>query len=122
MGVPTTLSIPPQDAAITARHAARVQAHQTYLQRKIANLMDQQAAILAAIVGDQMDRAVLREKMEVDNELSKAQFEITEELEVLLTLDVKAERSNIYCTYQEDEQRLINNWGKVYTLTLGQCT
>ena len=62
------LTIPPQDAAITTRHAQRVQAHKTRLKRKIANLEDQQVAILAAIVADPTDRAVLREKMEVEEE------------------------------------------------------
>ena len=45
-----------------------------------------------------------------------------EELEVVLTMNKKAEQSNVYRTYQEDEQRLITNCGKVYTLTLRQCT
>ena len=72
MGVLTTLSIPPQDVAITVRHTACwVQAHQAYLQRKISNLMDQQVVIQAAIITNPLDRAVLREKMEVEYELSK---------------------------------------------------
>ena len=37
-------------------------------------------------------------------------------------MDEKAERSNIYRTHREDEQRLITNCGKVYMLTIGQCT
>ncbi len=60
--------------------------------------------------------------MEVDDDLSKARFELSEELELVLTMDKKAECSNVYRTHQEDEQMLISNWGKVYTLTLGQCT
>ena len=121
-GVLTVLTIPPQDAAISTRHAQRVQAHTTRLNRKIANLMAQQVAILAAIAADPTDRAVLREKMEVKDSISKAQFELTEELKIAYTLDEKAERSNVFCTHCENEQRLINNRGKVYTLTLGQCT
>ena len=84
------LTIPPQDVVISTRHAQRVQAHQTRLQHKIENLLDPQAAILAAIAADPMGRSVLQGKMEVEDELSKAQFEITEELEVVLTLDNKA--------------------------------
>jgi hypothetical protein len=60
--------------------------------------------------------------MEVDENLSRVRFELTEELNIVLTLDKKAKHSNVYCTYREDEQRLISNCGKVYTLTLGQCT
>ena len=36
--------------------------------------------------------------MEIKDDLSKAQFELTEELEVVLTMDKKAERSNVYHT------------------------
>ena len=107
-GVLTVLTIPPQDVAISTRHAQRVKAHETRLKRKIANLKDQQVAILAAIVADPRDRAVLREKMEVEDAISKAQFELTEELEIAYTLDEKAERSNVFRTHREDEQRLIN--------------
>ena len=37
-------------------------------------------------------------------------------------MDEKAEQSNVYRTCRKDEQRLITNRGKVYTLILGQCT
>jgi predicted RNA-binding protein with PUA domain len=37
-------------------------------------------------------------------------------------MDEKAERGNVYRTHCEDEQRLITNRGKVYMLTIGQCT
>ena len=77
---------------------------------------------MIAIAANPLCRDVLREKMEVEDELSKAQFELTEELNIVLTMDKKAERSNVYRTFCEDEQRLITNHGKVYTLTLGQCT
>ena len=121
-GVMTVITIPPLDPAIATRQAQRVQAHETRLRRKISNLEDQQVAILAAIAADPTDRTVLREKMEVEDAISKAEFELTEDLEIAYTLDEKAERSNVFRTHREDEQRLINNRGKVYALTLGQCT
>ena len=86
------------------------------------NLLDQQTVILVTIVADPTDRTVLRKKMEVEDELSKVQFKITKELEVVLTLGKKSEGSNVYCTHCKDEQRLINIWGKVNTLTLRHCT
>ena len=55
------LTIPLQDAAISTRHEQRVQAHKTCLQCKIVDLLDQQAAILAAIAVDPTDRSVLPE-------------------------------------------------------------
>ena len=94
-GVMTVLTIPPQDADITTRQQIRLLAHQARLQAKIVNLTAQQVAIMTAIVTNSQDRVALREKMEVKDDLSKAQFELTEELEVVLTIDKKAERSNV---------------------------
>ncbi len=54
--------------------------------------------------------------------MSKANFDLTEDIEAILTADEKAERSNEYRTYREDQQRLVTNRGKVYMLTIGQCT
>ena len=51
----------------------------------------------------------------------KANFDLTEDIEVVLTMDKKAERSNIYRTHCKDKQRLITNFGKVYMLTIRQC-
>ena len=44
----------------------------------------------------------------------QAQYKLTQELEVAYTLDKKAEKSNVFRTHREDEQRLINNCEKVY--------
>ena len=54
--------------------------------------------------------------------MAKANFDLLKEPEVFLTLDEKAEHSNVYRTHCEDKQRLITNRGKVYMLTIGQCT
>ncbi len=98
-GVLTILPIPPQDVAITVRHPIRVKAHWTRLTKKIANLEVQKTAIEAALLLDPSNRPILREKMKIDDDLSKAQFELTEELEIVVTMDNKAERSNVYRTY-----------------------
>jgi len=60
--------------------------------------------------------------MEVEDVLAKANFDLTEDLEVFLMMDKKAERSNIYRMHCKDKQRLISNHRKVYMLTIGQCT
>ena len=57
---------------------------------------------MAAIATNPQDRAALREKMEVEDDLSKAQFDLTEEIEAVLTMDEKVEQSYVYRTYQED--------------------
>jgi aryl carrier-like protein len=121
-GVTTVLTLPPQDPAILARHAARVLANTTRLNAKIVNLEAQQTAINNALAADPQDRAILREKSEVEDDLAKARFNLTEDLEMVLTFDEDAARKNAYHTYREDEQRLFNNRGKVYMLIIGQCT
>ena len=88
----------------------------------IINLTAQQVAIDLAIVADALDRAALKEKMEVEYDLGKANLELTEDLKVFLMMDEKAERSNVYRTHHKYKQRLITNCGKVYMLTIGQCT
>ena len=90
-GVMTILTIPPQDAAITTSHQIRLLAHQARLQVKIINLTAQQVAITTEIATNPQDRVALREKMEAKDDLSKAQFEIMEKLEVVLRMDEKAE-------------------------------
>ena len=121
-GVLTVLAIPPRDPAIANRHAIRVAAHQSRLNAKIINLTAQQAAIDQAISANPTDRTALKERVEIEDALSKASFDLSEDIEVVLTMDEKAERSNVYRTHREDKQRLITNRGKVYMLTIGQCT
>jgi hypothetical protein len=104
-GVLTVLNIPPQDPAIAQRHATRVAAHQARLNAKIINLITQKTAIDSAILLDPSDRMALKEKVEVEDNLSKANFDLTEDIEVILTADEKAERSNEYRTYREDQMR-----------------
>ena len=121
-GVTTVLTLPSLDPAILARHAARVLANTTRIEAKILNLEAQQTAIIAALAAAPQDRAILKEKSEVEDDLAKANFNLTEDLEMVLTFDEDAARKNAYRTYREDEQRLINNRGKVYMLIIGQFT
>ena len=112
-GALTVLMIPPHDQAITNQHATRVAAYQLRLTAKIINLKAQQTEIDLAIAANPSDRKALREKMEVEDDLLKANFDLTEDIEVVLKMDKKAERSNVYRTHCEDKQRLITNCGKV---------
>ena len=54
---------------------------------------------MAAIALNLQDRADLREKMGVEDNLSKAQFDLTEGFKFFLTMENKAEQSNVYRTY-----------------------
>ena len=121
-GILTVLTIPPQDQAITDWHTIRVAAHLLQLNAKITNLTAQQAAIDLAIAASPSESMALRERVEIEDDLLKANFDLTEDIEVVLTMDEKAERSNVYRTHREDKQRLITNCGKVYMLAIGQCT
>ena len=82
-GVITVLTLPPHDPAIIARHATRVLANTTRLNAKIVNLEAQQTAINAALAADLLDRAILKEKSEVEDDLAKANFNLTEDLEMV---------------------------------------
>lgn len=79
-GILTVLTIPPQDPATTNQHSTRVAVHQLRLNAKITNLKARQAAIDAAIVVDPSDRRALKEKVEVEDDLSKANFALTEDI------------------------------------------
>ena len=81
-------------------------ANTTRLYAKIVNLEAQQTAINAAFAADPQDRAILKEKSEVEDDLAKARFILTEDLGMALAFDEDAVRMNAYRTYREDEQRL----------------
>ncbi len=81
------MNIPPQDPAIALLHATRVAAHQARLNAKIINLTTQRTAIDLAISADPTDRTALKEKVEVEDNLLKANFDLTEDIEVMLTAD-----------------------------------
>ena len=70
---------------------------------KILNLTAQKVAIDLVIVADALDRADLKEKMEVEDDLAKANDNVKEDPEVFLTMDEKAEHSNVYHTHQKDK-------------------
>ena len=86
-GVLIVPTIPPQDQAITTRQATRVAAHQQRLNAKIINLVAQQMVIDLAIASNSSDKTALRERMEVEDDLSKANFDLSEDIEVVLTMD-----------------------------------
>ena len=71
--------------------------------QKIINLKAQQTSIDLEISANLSDQAALRKKMEVEDDLTKANFNLMEDLEVVLTMDKKAEHSNFYRTHCKDE-------------------
>ncbi len=65
--------------------------------QKIKNLTAQQTAINLAINANPLDRMALEERVKVEDSLSKANFDLSEDIEVVLTMDEKAERGTT-CT------------------------
>lgn len=43
-----------------------------------------------------------KERSKAEDDLAKASFDLTEDLEMVLLIDEKAEQSSAYRTYQED--------------------
>ena len=54
---------------------------------KINNLKAQQVAIDLAISANPLDRMALKERVEVEDDLLKANFDLTEDIEVVQTMD-----------------------------------
>ena len=103
-GVLLVLTIPLQDAAISTRHAQRVQVHKT---------QDCESLGLAGCNPScyrrtQRTEAFCGRRWRLKTNSPRRSLSSQRTLKVAPSLDKKAERSNIYCTHREDEQRLIN--------------
>lgn len=70
-----------------------------------------------------MDRAVLKERSKVKADLAKASYDLTQDLEMVLLINKKAERSNAYRTERISRKLFIigikytcSSWGSVLKL------
>ncbi len=68
------------------------------------------------------DLNLLKSRMEVENKLELAKFDLMDVIEVKTTADEGMAFSNAWRTYHERTDRLVRSQGKVYSLVLGQCT
>ena len=100
----------------------KVIVYTTRISVKIAALEGQVKAINTAMAASPNDLDLLGRKMDAEDKLEYARQQLLEEPEMVLTMDEKAVHTNAYRSYQDNEQKLIANRGKVYTLILVQCT
>lgn len=107
---------------ILTRHAERVNATKDRITRKLSSLRTEQVAIETEISSDPSNRALMREKREIDDQILKGEIELKDEVEMKLTEDEKISHANAWRTHRECTDNLKKNRGKVYSLLLGQCT
>ncbi len=69
-----------------------------------------------------IDRGLLKEMREVDDQIVKGEIELANEVEMKLTEDKKISHANSWRTHSETNESLKKSRGKVYSLLLGQCT
>jgi len=115
-------SEPSYSLAIKTRHAARVKATKDRLDLKLTGLTTEKAAIQAELLVSPSDRALLRELREVEDQMAKAEIDLTDEVDMKLTEDEKISHSNAWRSHRETTESLKKSRGKVYSLLLGQCT
>ncbi len=115
---------PPEPAhvqVILDRHTARVKATKDWIELKLKALKAEKTAIESEIA-TQSTRGLLKELMEVDDQIAKLEIELTDEVEMKLTEDERIAHSNAWRTHREATDSLKRSRGKVYSLLLGQCT
>jgi hypothetical protein len=115
---------PPEPApsqVILDRHAASVKATKDRIELKLKVPKSEKAAIEAEIQVAST-HALLKELREVDDQIARAEIELTDEVEMKLTEDERISHSNAWRTHREATEGLKKSRGKVYSLLLGLCT
>ena len=115
-------SEPTYSPAIKTRHAARVKATKDRIELRLKGLTTEKTAIQAELLNSPSDRALLRELREVEDQMAKAEIDLTDEVDMKLTEDEKISHSNAWRSHRETTEGLKKSRGKVYSLLLGQCT
>ncbi len=117
-----TLSEPANSQAIRDRHAARVKATREQIELRLKSLRAEKTAIEAKINQAPTNHELLKELQEVDNQITRSDIELNDEVEMKLTDDEKTAHSNAWRTHQETTESLKKSRDKIYSLLLGQCT
>ncbi len=115
------LSEPANSQAIQDRHAARAKATRERIELRLKSLKAENA-VEANIIQAPTNCGLLKELQEVDNQITRGNIELTNEVEMKLTDDEKTAHSNTWRTHQETTESLNKSRGKTYSLLLGQCT
>ncbi len=100
---------------------ARVKATKERIELKLRGLISEKAAIEVEIQVAS-SRTLLRELREVDDQITKCNIELTNEVEMKLTEDEKIAHANAWRTHRETTESVKVSRGKVYSMLMGQCT
>ena len=107
---------------ILARNAERVKATMDRLNLKLTSLRDERVAIAAKMIANPANHSLKKELREIDDDISKIEIELKDEVKMKLTDDEKTAHGNAWGTHRELTDRLKTSRGKLYSLLLGQCT
>jgi hypothetical protein len=99
-----------------------VKATKDRIELRLKGLTTEKTAIQAELLNSPSDRALLRELREVEDQMAKAEIDLTDEVDMKLTEDEKISHSNAWRSHRETTEGLKKSRGKVYSLLLGQCT
>ncbi len=90
---------PTYSQAIKTRHAARVKATKDRIDLRLRGLTTEKAAIQAELLASPNDRTLLRELREVEDQMAKAEIDLTDEVDMKLTEDEKISHSNAWIVF-----------------------
>ena len=88
------LSEPANSQAIRDRHAARAKATRERIELRLKSLKAEKMAVEANIIQAPTNCGLLKELQEVDNQITRGNIELTNDVEMKLTDDEKTAHSN----------------------------
>ncbi len=89
---------------------------------RLKSLRAEKTAIETKLISAPTNCGLLKELHEVDDQISKGDIELKDEVEMKLTNDEKTAHSNAWCSHRKPSNSLKKSRGKIYFLLLGQCT
>ena len=116
-----TVPEPTHTPEVLNRHKAR----ETMVRTGHTNLQAarrKQETALEKAVADGKDPEAPMKLATLQNEIAKAEFDMTQDVPIELTDSEKTQYSNAWRTFRERNSSLIKNRGQVFSLIMGQCT
>jgi hypothetical protein len=113
---------PAYSQAILVRHAERVKATRERIELRLKSLRAEKTAIKAKMISAPTNRGLLKELREVDDQITKGDIKLKDEVKMKLTDDEKTAHSKGWHSHCESSNSLKKSRGKIYSLILGQCT
>ncbi len=107
---------------ILIRHAKRVKATRERIEFRLKSLSTEKTAIKAKIISAPTNCGLLKELRKVDDQITKGDIELKDEVEMKLTNDEKTAHSKAWRSHRNSSGSLKKSRGETYSLLLGQCT